>query len=467
MITLSQFLPQCLQHLQQELSADQFQMWAGRLTAEEKNGSWIVYAPNDFVLRLIRDSFLPKMQEFKEKIAPDAPPLTLCAGVGAIRMGTPQPGDQPTTNHTEPEKKSARRASAQLAAVSKEIPKKPDFDARLNPDHSFETLVVGKSNRLAHAASLSITEEPGKKDYNPFFIYGASGMGKTHLAQAIGNRILRQMPDAKIRYLRADRYVNDYVRAVRNKDFDNFKRYYHSLDLLILDDVQLIAGKEKTMEEFFYLFNRFLDDSKQIVLTSDCLPADIENMDARLKSRFSWGLTLEIEPPELEMRVAILQKKAEAANFRLPDDTAFFIAQNIRSNVRELEGALNRVRAHCRFNGQSADIETSKNALKDILASGRKQITIEQIQKTVADYYQIRVTDMRSHKRLRTIVRPRHLAMALAKELTTLSLTDIAVAFNRKDHTTVINACKNVDELKLKDTEIAQNYEMLRTMLQN
>ncbi|MDO5686398.1 MAG: chromosomal replication initiator protein DnaA [Neisseria sp.] len=468
MMPLSEFLPQCLQHLQQELSVDQFMMWAGRLSAKEGDGVWIIYVPSDFAARAVTDTFLPLMSAFKESVAPDAPPLTVQVGKGTIQAALHTPANDHAVHtpsndsaHSPDTAKKPRRDHTAAAQAS---------DSRLNPDYTFENLIVGKGNRFAHAAALAIADEPGKKDYNPFFIYGSTGLGKTHLAQAIGNRILQQMPHAKIRYAHSDHYMQDYIRAVRNKDFDRFKRSYHSFDLLILDDVQFLAGREKTMEEFFQLFNRFLDEGKQFILTSDSPPAefDKENKDsARIRSRLSWGLSAEIEPPELEMRVAILQKKAEIARFRLPEDTAFFIAQNIRSSVRDLEGALTRVSAYCRFNKQQAELEVAKVALKDILASGQKQITIEQIQKTVADYHQVRISDMRSQKRHRAIVRPRQIAMALAKELTTLSLTEIAAAFNRKDHTTVIHACKTVDDLKNEDAETAQTYDTLRTMLQN
>jgi chromosomal replication initiator protein len=327
-------------------------------------------------------------------------------------------------------------------------------------------LVQGKGNRMAYAGAQTIAENPGSSMYNPYFIYGSTGLGKTHLIQAIGNRIYQQHPRAKIRYIHAETYVRDIMKAFRSSSFDEFKRHYHSLDLLLIDDVQFISGKDRTMEEFFYLFNHLLDEKKQVVMTCDTLPANIKNMDDRLKSRFSWGLTVELEPPELEMRVAILQKKAEAAHVQLQEKAAFFIAQHIRSNVRELEGAFKRVAAHSLFQHKPIDIELATEALQDILVEAQRQITVEHIMKTVADFYQLKIADLIGKKRTRTIARPRQMAMALAKDLTQQSLPSIGQVFGGRDHTTVMHAHKTIHDLKQTDAKLAQDYDYLSAMLQ-
>lgn len=350
-------------------------------------------------------------------------------------------------------------------AIAVEKQDKGHEHTRLNPSYTFETLVQGKGNRMAYAGALTIAESPGSNMYNPYFIYGSTGLGKTHLVQAIGNRIYKNNPKARIRYIHAENYVRDIMKAFRNQGFDEFKRYYHALDLLIIDDVQFISGKDRTMEEFFYLFNHLLDEKKQVIMTCDTLPANIKDMDDRLKSRFSWGLTVELEPPELEMRVAILQKKAEAAHVQLEESAAFFIASNIRSNVRELEGAFKRVAAHSRFQNRPIDIELATDALQDILAEAQKQITIDQILKTVSDYYQIKTAEILGKKRTRNIVRPRQIAMTLAKELTQQSLPSIGNAFGGRDHTTVMHANKTIADLRKTDSQISQDYDILMVML--
>ena len=314
---------------------------------------------------------------------------------------------------------------------------------------------------------MQIADNPGDSTYNPFFVYGGVGLGKTHLIQAIGNHVYQKNPQAKIRYIHAERYVADIMRAYQHKAFDEFKRYYHSLDLLLIDDIQFFAGKNRTMEEFFYAFNALLEGGKQVIMTCDSYPKQIEGMDERLISRFSWGLTVEIQPPELEMRVAILMKKAEADNLKLGNDVAFFIAQNVRSNVRELEGALKRVVAYSRFSNQPISLDLVKEALKDILAAGNRQISVDNIQKTVADYYKIKLSDMHSKKRSRDIARPRQVAMALAKELTSMSLPNIGDAFGGRDHTTVLHACKTIAEMRESDPDISRDYAALQQMLRN
>lgn len=460
-MSISEFWPSCLEYLQEHLTADQY-AWAGRLTVSETEDAWIVYAKNDFVLNVIRDTYLAKIVEFKEKTSPKSPPIELRAGKGDFSFNAPRATPK-TKQHTNTAKQTVPKVESHEHQSAN-----PGYEhTYLKVEYTFDTLVVGQGNKLANAVATAVADDPGKKDYNPLFIYGCTGLGKTHLVQAIGNRMLQKNPNKRVRYIHADKYISDYMRAVRQKKWDDFKNAYHSVDLLILDDVQFIAGKEKTMEEFFHLFNRFLDESKQIILTSDQLPSDIDKIDDRLKSRFSWGLSVEIKPPELEMRVAILQKKAEAAHFRLPEETAFFIAQNIRSNVRDLEGALNRVRAHCRFSELPPSIDMVKNELKDLLASGSKQVSVEQIQKVVADFYQIKITDMRSRKRQQSIVLPRQIAMSLARDLTTFSLPAIGEAFGGRDHTTVMHALEKIEKLKNEDVELVQNYALLSSMLSN
>ncbi|MFV2029211.1 chromosomal replication initiator protein DnaA [Neisseria sp. S1] len=336
----------------------------------------------------------------------------------------------------------------------------------LSRDYTFETLVEGKGNRMAATAAKSIAENPGG-NYNPFFLYGSTGLGKTHLVQAIGNELLKQRPNARVRYMHADDYIRSFMHAVRNQSYDVFKQQYKQYDLLIIDDVQFIKGKDRTMEEFFYLYNHFHNEKKQLILTCDVLPAKIEDMDERLKSRFSWGLTLELEPPELEMRVAILQQKAESANVELDEQAAFFIAKHIRSNVRELEGAFKRVEALSRFQKKPIDIDLASEALQDIVASAYKVITAELIITETAKYYRIKNSDILGKKRTRNIARPRQIAMSLTKELTNLSLPSIGDAFGGRDHTTVMHGVKAVAKLRAEDPELAQDYEKLLLIIQN
>jgi chromosomal replication initiator protein len=336
--------------------------------------------------------------------------------------------------------------------------------ARLNSNLTFDTFVTGKANQLARAAAMQVAENPGGS-YNPLFLYGGVGLGKTHLIHAVGNAILARKPDAKVRYIHAEQYVSDVVRAYQRKAFDDFKRYYHSLDLLLIDDIQFFTGKDRTQEEFFYAFNALIEAHKQIIITCDTYPRDIVGIDDRLKTRFSWGLTVALEPPEQEMRVAIVLRKAETLGVRLDEDVAFFIAKHIRSNVRELEGALKNVLAFARFGGKELTVEVAKEALKDLLSLHNRQISIENIQKTVAEFYKIKVADLHSKKRSRNIARPRQMAMALAKELTEMSLPDIGDAFGNRDHTTVLHACRTIAALRTKNTDLNRDFHVLEQTL--
>jgi chromosomal replication initiator protein len=338
--------------------------------------------------------------------------------------------------------------------------------SRLNPEFTFKTFVTGKANELARAAAMQVAERPGEA-YNPLFVYGGVGLGKTHLIHAIGNLLQERNPQSRIRYIHAEQYVSDVVRAYQHKAFDDFKRYYHSLDLLLIDDIQFFSGKSRTQEEFFYAFNALLESRKQVVITCDTYPREIAGMENRLISRFGWGLTVAVEPPELEMRVAILLRKAETENVHLDEGVAFFIASHSQTNVRELEGALKRILAYSRFSGLPITIEVCREALKDLLALQSRQVSIDNIQKTVADYYKIKVSEMYSKKRTRNVARPRQIAMALAKELTHLSLPDIGEAFGGRDHTTVLHACRKVAALKSTDLDITRDFDSLLKVLRS
>ena len=338
------------------------------------------------------------------------------------------------------------------------------IEARLNAAFTFDAFVEGKSNQLAKAAATQVGENPGKS-YNPLFIYGGVGLGKTHLMHAVGNAMLKENPKARVAYVHSERFVGDMVRGLQHNTISEFKRTYRSLDALLIDDIQFFAGKERSQEEFFHTFNALLEGQRQIVLTCDRYPKEVNGLEERLKSRFGWGLTAAIEPAELETRVAILMSKASQASVELPSDVAFFIAQRIQSNIRELEGALRRVVASARFTGQQITIDLTRDALRDLLALQDKLITISNIQKTVSEYYKIRIADLLSARRSRTITRPRQLAMALAKELTTHSLPEIGEAFGGRDHTTVLHACRKVAELREADFRINEDYNnLLRTL---
>jgi len=332
--------------------------------------------------------------------------------------------------------------------------------SRLNKDFRFDTFVSGKSNHFAHAAALQIAENPGS-GYNPLFIYGGVGLGKTHLMHSIGNAVLKRNPEARIAYVHSERFVSDMVKAIQHEKMEQFKLYYRSLDALLIDDIQFFANKERSQEEFFHTFNALLEEKQLIVLTSDRYPKELQGLEERLKSRFGWGLAVGIEPPELETSVAILMRKAELNNIDLPENVAFFIAQHIRSNVRELEGALHRVIANARFTGQAISVNFAKQALRDLLAVQQRMVSIDNIQKTVASYYKIRLADMLGKSRSRSLARPRQIAMALAKELTRHSLPEIGEAFGGRDHTTVIHAQRRIKALRESDAMVGEDYSNL------
>jgi len=434
----------CLRRLEQELPAQQFNTWIRPLAAEAADAAdtLILAAPNRFVLELVRERFAARI----EKLAAEASGREL--GLRLVLARVPEPVARPAP------------ATARAPDAAPSVQER----AKLNPTFTFDTFVTGKANQLARAAALQVSENPGVS-YNPLFVYGGVGLGKTHLVQAIGNQLADQRPQARIRYIHAEQYVTDVVRAYQQKSFDEFKRYYHSLDLLLIDDIQFFSNKGRTQEEFFYAFNALVEAHKQIVITCDTYPKEIAGMEERLISRFGWGLTVAIEPPELEMRVAIVLKKAEAESVELSEDIAFFIAKHLRSNVRELEGALKKVLAFARFSGRELSLELAKEALQDILNVASRQVSVEGIQKTVAEYFKIKISDMHSKKRSRNVARPRQVAMALAKDLTQMSLPEIGEAFGNRDHTTVLHACRTIASLRKLDTALNRDYVVLEQVL--
>jgi chromosomal replication initiator protein len=440
----------CLGDLRRSVSDQQYQTWIRPLNASFQADALHLAAPNRFVLEWVRDKFLPTIEDLMAKHgAPDTPVILALADRKAMARA-PVMSDE----------------KAPITAAPAVVVSAPSVGerGRLNPSFTFDSFVAGKANQLARAAALQIGEHPGTA-YNPLFVYGGVGLGKTHLIHAIGNHVLSYNPSANIRYTHAEQYVSDVIRAYQHKSFDSFKKFYHSLDLLLIDDIQFFSGKSRTQEEFFYAFNALIDARKQVIITCDSYPKELAGIEDRLISRFGWGLTVAIEPPELEMRVAILLKKAEVERVKLPEDVAFFIATHIQSNVRELEGALKRVFAFTRFANVQVNIDTARDALKDLLAVQTRQISVENIQKTVADYYKVRVSEMFSKKRSRIVARPRQVAMALAKELTSLSLPDIGEAFGGRDHTTVLHACRKIAELRSTQPDIARDYDALVQVL--
>ncbi|HEX4884015.1 MAG TPA: chromosomal replication initiator protein DnaA [Casimicrobiaceae bacterium] len=449
----------CLGAFERDLSAQQYATWIRPLRCEPAAAGLRVLAPNRFVLQWVRERFGGLIESVVEAAA--GRPVPVEFAVAPDEPAKAAPAVRPPVAAPEVE---ADEPAAPAAPAVKRAEAKADTTS-LNRTLTFESFVTGKANQLARAAGLQVAEHP--TSYNPLFVYGGVGLGKTHLIQAIGNHILGQNPSAKIRYTHAESYVGDVVRAYQHKSFEEFKRYYRSLDLLLIDDIQFLGNKSRTQEEFFYLFNTMIEAHKQVVITCDKYPKEIEGIEERLISRFGWGLTVALDPPELEMRVAILLSKAEQTKVRLDEQVAFFIAKHIRSNVRELEGALKRVAAYANFHGNDISLGVAKEALKDLLAVQNRQISIENIQKTVADYYKLRVTDMHSKKRSRAVARPRQIAMALAKELTQLSLPEIGTNFGGRDHTTVLHACRTIASLRETHPEINHDVTFLLQVLRS
>ena len=474
---MDDFWSHCLAHFERSLNAQQLNTWIKPLVVQVMHGRVSVSAPNRFVAQWVRDKFLDQIDLLARGYFPSSPAVELVIADSRGKADINSDKKTPQTSSPVPPKPADPPADPTPSPPSQETPSKggkktaaksdkpPVMDeSRLNSLFTFDTFVPGKANDLARAAALQVADNPGA-GYNPLFVYGGVGLGKTHLIQAIGNRMVQQNPKARVRYIHADRYVSDMVRAVRANSYDDFKRRYDSLDLLLIDDIQFFAGKEGTQEQFFYTFNTLIEEHKQVIITSDTFPKDMAGIEERLKSRFSWGLTVMLEPPELEMRVAILLDKARLEKCQLDEGTAFFIAKQVRSNVRELEGALKRVIAFARFNKLPISVELAKEALKDLLAVQNRQISIENIQKTVADYYKTKVADMYSKKRTRALARPRQMAMYLARELTDLSYPEIGQSFGGRDHTTVLHACAKIEELKAADATLRKDYNLLIQVL--
>ena len=462
---MENFWPHCLERFKKELSAQQFNTWIKPLKLEHSQDKIRILAPNKFVQQWVKDRFAQKIEVLAKELLPDVTKVEFAirAAKEAIlpkkeAVLSKALAISPPNNVTEPPVSDSTKKS--VGHTLKEAKA-----SGLNPHFTFESFVTGKANQLACAAAMQVAENPGKA-YNPLFIYGGVGLGKTHLIQAIGNHLKHIQPEAKIKYLHAERYVSDVVKAYENKSFDAFKKNYHSLDLLLIDDIQFFAKKNRTQEEFFYAFNALIENKKQIIIiTCDSYPKEIEGVDERLRTRFSWGLTVAIEPPELEMRVAILLKKAEANKMKISEEVAFFIAKQIRSNVRELEGALNRILAMSNFTKSAIDINLAKEALKDLIAVRGRQVSVENIQKTVAEYFKIKISDMLSKKRSRNYSKPRQLAMALTRELTNLSFPEIGEAYGGRHHTTVMHACDEIEQLRLNNQSIAQDLGILKQVL--
>jgi len=485
---------QCVDFLRDELPSQQFNTWIRPLQAEADSQELRLYAPNRFVLDWVNDKYLNRIQELLEDLSQgQAPLLTLL--IGSRRTTVPAAvaaASRSSVAPAAPESRPQASPRAQITAQSFQ-PQIPTADDRsvdvtgqpagsqeaqdaasgtphikhtsyLNKSFTFDTFVEGKSNQLARAAAWQVADNP-KHGYNPLFLYGGVGLGKTHLMHAVGNHLLKKNPSARIVYLHSERFVADMVKALQMNAINDFKRYYRTVDALLIDDIQFFAKKERSQEEFFHTFNALLEGGQQVILTSDRYPKEIDGLEERLKSRFGWGLTVAVEPPELETRVAILMKKAEQSRIDLPPDAAFFIAQRIRSNVRELEGALKRVIASAHFMGRDITIELIRESLKDLLALQDKLVSIDNIQRTVAEYYKIKIADLLSQRRSRSVARPRQVAMALSKELTNHSLPEIGNAFGGRDHTTVLHATRKIAELRESDADIREDYKnLLRTL---
>jgi len=434
----------CVKQLRADLSEQQFNTWIRPLQAVEDGSTLRLLAPNRFVVNWINDHCLEQIQA---SVAVNADPVDVILEVGSL--GPPR-----TVALDDAGAPATVTAAAPVAILG----------GRLNRDYTFDRFVEGNSNQLARAAASQVAHNPGAA-YNPLFIYGGVGLGKTHLMHSIGNLILEQRPGAGVAYVHSEQFVGDMVRALQHNTINDFKRTYRSLDALLIDDIQFFAKKDRSQEEFFHTFNALLEGQRQIVLTCDRYPKEVDGLEERLKSRFGWGLTVAIEPPELETSAAILMSKAQAEGITLPEEVAFFVAKRIRSNVRELEGALRRIIATSAFTGRPITLDFAKEALRDLLALQDKLVTIENIQKTVAEYFKIRVADLLSKRRSRSITRPRQIAMSLAKELTNHSLPEIGDAFGGRDHTTVIHACRRVKLLRESEVRVSEDYQNLLRIL--
>jgi chromosomal replication initiator protein len=454
----------CLSHLQDELPSQQFNTWIRPLEAEGSQDELRLLAPNRFVKDWVRDKFLERIAELMAQLGRGYPPeviIDIKKSTTGLAVGC---GQSKSVQQTAPRPESSGDPAPLRPQRQVEVEGAIQHRSNLIKDYTFDTFVEGKSNQLAKAAALQITQNPGGS-YNPLFIYGGVGLGKTHLMHAVGNALVQSNPGARVVYLHSERFVADMVKALQLNAINDFKRYYRSVDALLIDDIQFFARKDRSQEEFFHTFNALLEGGQQMILTCDCYPKEIAGVEERLKNRFGWGLTVAMDPPELETRVAILLKKAEQARIELPPESAFFIAQRIRSNVRELEGALKRVIANAHFTARPIDVDLIRESLKDLLALQDKQVSLDNIQRTIAEYYKIKVADLLSKRRSRSVARPRQVAMALAKELTNHSLPEIGDGFGGRDHTTVLHACRKIKELRETDADIREDYNnLLRTL---
>ncbi len=466
---------QCADYLKDEIPAQQFNTWIRPLAAEQSGASLVLFAPNRFILDWVRTRFMDRIQEILQEISQQ--PIELSLQVRQEDFRNPS-ADPDTANRKQGFVVNGEAASESAAKNKQTVVTQPANNGvqqrsvdtiiegklrhrgALNRENNFDNFVIGKSNQLARAAAMQVAENPGYA-YNPLFIYGGTGLGKTHLMHAIGNYLVSKKPDAKVVYLHSETFVATMVTALQLNAISEFKRFYRSVDALLIDDIQFFAGKERSQEEFFHTFNALLEGGQQIILTCDRFHKEITGLEERLKSRFGWGLTVAVEPPELETRAAILMNKAEQCHVELPYESALFIAQRLRSNVRELEGALKRVIAHANFKGTPIDEELIKEALRDLFALQDKLVTIDNIQRSVAEYYKIKMADMLSKRRNRSVARPRQVAMTLSKELTNHSLPEIGDAFGGRDHTTVLHACKQINKLRHESTDIQEDYNNL------
>jgi len=446
-VVVSSIWQNCLSRLETELTAQQYNTWIKPLQLVGTSDDGVVYAPNKYILDTVESQFLVRIKA-----------VLLESGMQTVALKI---GSQRSENRSE------QRPSSQKTGRQNSFSEREAFYPllELNKSFTFDSFVGGRSNEMARAAAIQVSENVGGSSYNPLLLYGGVGLGKTHLMHAVGNAIADRHPELKVAYMYSQRFMEDMVRAIEHGAMSEFTQYYRSVDVLLMDDIQFLAKGSKSQEEFFHVFNRLQEDGRQIVLTCDRYPKEIQGLEERLESRFVWGMTAAVEPPELETRVAILLKKAEREAVYIPSDAAFFIAERVRSNVRELEGALRRVIANARFAGRPISIDQVKSALRDLIAIQARQVGIDNIQKTVADYYKLRMSDLLSKKRNRSLARPRQVAMALSKELTNHSLPEIGDAFGGRDHTTVLHACRKVEELREMNPEIKDDYRNLRRML--
>ncbi|MDX1706479.1 chromosomal replication initiator protein DnaA [Pseudidiomarina sp.] len=456
----------CSERLQSELSTQHFNTWIRPLQADLSDDTLTLYAPNSYVVDWVKDKYLNLINDYLGELAKEkggrAPNVAFT--VGGMQASSGNGSTRPAPAQQQRPVSRLNGATRRQNPWDRDETPAPAFECNIHPEYTFDNFVEGKSNQLARAAALQVAENPGGV-YNPLFVYGGTGLGKTHLLHAVGNAIMGHKKDAKVFYMRAERFVQDMVNAIKNNSINEFKRYYRSVDALLIDDIHFFANKKGSQEEFFHTFNALLEGNQQIIMTSDLYPKEIEGVEDRLRSRFGWGLTIAIEPPELETRVAILIRKAQERGITLPHEVAFFIAKRLRSNVRELEGALNRLAANVNLTGRQITIDFVREALRDLIAAQEKLVTIDNIQKTVAEYYNIKMADLLSKRRSRSVARPRQLAMALSKELTNHSLPEIGDAFGGRDHTTVLHACRKIQELKDAQHDIKEDYRnLIRTL---